>query len=450
MKGLLKSALRALGYEIRRVDPPLSEFTRWLARSSEAGLHLEGLLNDAAPPPSTSRAADYQQSALPAALHMIVEGWRFIPHSYALVNQWQLLTLARRADIAVSVVDVPFYRPAWKVQDGLFEPEAEQTLRSIHVADCDAAADITLRMFFPFDFAPSRSRLTAVFGTLERQVIERGQLADFRAYDRAKRKPPPETVRAVTPSRWSAEGFYKAGFRPEQVLIVPHGVDTATFRPMPDLRHQVRSRLGLADDDFVFLSVGAMTSNKGVDLLLRAFSEVSRKFPHARLVLKGMDPLYNSMNFLAPSIVRIPSRDRRRVLQRLSYLGQSFSHAALAMLYQVADIYVSPYRAEGFNIPVLEAAACGVPVICTKGGATDDFVSDAFALRIESKKFLLPSEEQEMSQLEPDLEHLIALMDAVIQDASWRGAAAAAAPIHVDKHYTWDVVVDALVRGLRH
>jgi glycosyltransferase involved in cell wall biosynthesis len=120
------------------------------------------------------------------------------------------------------------------------------------------------------------------------------------------------------------------------------------------------------------------------------------------------------------------------------------------MLYQMADIYISPYRAEGFNIPVLEAAACGVPVICTKGGPTDDFVADAFALRIESKKFRFPSEEQAMSQLEPNLEHLIALMTAVIQDKSWRGAAAAAAPAHVGRHYTWDIVVDALVQGLLH
>ena len=95
----------------------------------------------------------------------------------------------------------------------------------------------------------------------------------------------------ITPSRWSAEGFYKAGFKTEQVLIVPHGVDVGTFHPMPDLRSQARNEIPVAEDDFVFLSVGAMTGNKGVDLLLQAFAVVYQKFPCARLVLKGLDPL---------------------------------------------------------------------------------------------------------------------------------------------------------------
>ena len=56
--------------------------------------------------------------------NLIVEGWRFVPHSYAIVNQWQLLALARR-DIRLKVVDAPFHRP-WRTQAGLFDPPAEQ------------------------------------------------------------------------------------------------------------------------------------------------------------------------------------------------------------------------------------------------------------------------------------------------------------------------------------
>ena len=40
----------------------------------------------------------------------------------------------------------------------------------------------------------------------------------------------------------------------------------------------------------------------------------------------------------------------------------------------MADAYVTPYRAEGFNLPALEAQTCGTPVIATHGGATDDFL----------------------------------------------------------------------------
>jgi glycosyltransferase involved in cell wall biosynthesis len=101
----------------------------------------------------------------------------------------------------------------------------------------------------------------------------------------------------------------------------------------------------------------------------------------------------------------------------------------MAVLYQAADAYVSPYRAEEFNIPVLEAAACGLPVICTAGGATDDFVDDLFARRIEAKKRQLRGDgDREVAQLEPRIDHLVALMTEAVDDAGWRVQAAAAGP----------------------
>src|SRR5439155_23180433 len=68
----------------------------------------------------------------------------------------------------------------------------------------------------------------------------------------------------------------------------------------------------------------------------------------------------------------------------LHYTGDTLHFAYMPTIYQLDDAYVSPYMAEGFNMPVLEAASCGCPVIVTAGGSTDDFTTDDFALRIES------------------------------------------------------------------
>ena len=382
-----------------------------------------------------------------AGKRLIVEGWRFIPHSYAIVNQWQLLALLHR-NIVLKVVDVPYYRPSWQAQAGLFEPSAEQALRSIKVAQPADSADVTLRVFSPFTFSPSRSRLTAVFGTLEQQLIRKFQVSDLQEYEQLRRSPPPANVKAVTPSQWSAEGFYRAGFDRDQVLVVPHGVDTGTFHPMPNIRKHVRSGIPILDGEFVFLNVGAMTGNKGVDLLLRSFAEICRKFPYARLVLKGIDHLYGSRTLLLRAIRTLSTGDQQLVLQRMTYVGDSLSHQAMATLYQVADAYVSPYRAEGFNLPVLEAAACGIPIICTRGGPTDDFVTDKFAQRIESRTSVNTVDGQPASRLDPSLEHLIVLMTAAIEDSLWRKRAAEAGPRHVHASYTWNNAVDTLIRNL--
>jgi glycosyltransferase involved in cell wall biosynthesis len=382
-----------------------------------------------------------------ARKRLIVEGWRFLPHSYAIVNQWQLLALLRR-NIALKVVDVPFYRPSWQAQAGLFEPTAEQALRSIEVAQPAESADVTLRVFYPFTFSPSRSRLTAVFATLEQQLIRKHQVSDVREYEQLGRGPPSANVKAVTPSHWSAQGFYRSGFDRDQVLVVPHGVDTGTFHPMPDTRDYIRSRIPILGGEFVFLSVGGMSGNKGIDLLLRGFVEVCRKFSNARLILKGMDHLYDSRGLLLKLIRTLSAGDQQLVLQRMTYLGNSLSHSAMATLYQVADAYVSPYRAEGFNLPVLEAAACGIPIICTRGGPTDDFVTDEFARRIESGTSVIMVDGRPASQLNPNLEHLIVLMTSAIEDSLWRKHATEAGPRHVRARYTWDCAADTLIGKL--
>jgi glycosyltransferase involved in cell wall biosynthesis len=383
------------------------------------------------------------------ARKLVVEGWRFLPHSYAIVNQWQLLSLLRRPDVELSVRDALIYGWDWSQQEGLFEPEEERVLKSLPVAESDEKADLLLRLSFPLDFAPSAASRTAVFGTMEDQTIRKDLFMDFRMYDRLRRGiAPPSEVTAVTPSRWSAEGFYKCGFKPEQVLIVPHGVDLRTFRPLPELRDQVRSSMSLRKDDFIFLSIGAMTPSKGIDLLLKAFAQVSRKFPDARLVLKGMNPLYNSRDRLLKMMQQMSSADQERVASRIHYFGNSLSNSEMALLYQAADAYVSPYTSEGFNMPVLEAAACGLPVICTDGGSTDDFVTEAFARKIRASKVSIKSKGHDHVRLKPDVRHLASLMMSIIEDVSWRKAAAAAGPAHVQARYSWDHVVDRLVRGL--
>jgi tetratricopeptide (TPR) repeat protein len=58
----------------------------------------------------------------------------------------------------------------------------------------------------------------------------------------------------------------------------------------------------------------------------------------------------------------------------------------MACLYRSCDVFVSPYRGEGFSLPALEAMACGLPVVVTKGGATDDFVDESTGWLVSAGK----------------------------------------------------------------
>ena len=131
------------------------------------------------------------------------------------------------------------------------------------------------------------------------------------------------------------------------------------------------------------------------------------------------------------------------------YTGGTYSCSKMADLYRAADVYATPYRAEGFNLPVLEAAACGVPVICTSGGPTDDFIDPASCGLIRSR-LDRPRLSGDLvgDALAPDPEHLFELMSAAaLQPDAWRAMGKRGAA-HVHRHFSWSTVTDRLVSCL--
>jgi glycosyltransferase involved in cell wall biosynthesis len=120
----------------------------------------------------------------------------------------------------------------------------------------------------------------------------------------------------------------------------------------------------------------------------------------------------------------------------------------MAQLYQTADAYVSPYAAEGFNMPVLEAIASGLPVICTAGGPTDDFTSPEFALRIDSTIVSTPIGEEQGKVLAVNFDSLVAHMHRVIEQPEISARARTAGPAFVAHGFTLQIVVDKLLKLL--
>lgn len=368
---------------------------------------------------------------------LCVEGWRGIHHSYAMVNQWQLLALLKRGDVSLRIKDIPFYNEQWQASRGLFESEDESRLGSIAALGADETADATYRIAYPFDLSSADKGRTAVFGTSEYQLLnETSFLASFDIDALARA----DCFSVITPSLWSRQGFLRLGLREDQVRVVPHGVENNIFRPLDSARMALRERMKLTG--FVFANASAMTDNKGIDLLLRAFAVVAEKRPEARLLMKGADGLYASKDFLLQALSGLPVAAKNRVAERILYDGSTLSTTLMADFYRAADAYVSPYRAEGFNLPALEAVACGVPVIGTKGGPTDEFLDKRFALFIDSKR--VPFVRGGI-WLEPDLDHLISLMLDIMDAHGWRSEASRIGAVHAATNFNWDTVAARLI-----
>ena len=368
---------------------------------------------------------------------LIIEGWRFLPHSYAVVNQWTCLALLRRPDIDFKIRDLPYFQPHWAPVGGLFPAGEEAALRALPIAAPEERAETTMRIWFPFDFTPAGKR-TWVYGTTEVQCMPqswvRGDLANLRN----------ESVGVITPSQWSKRGFVNGGVDERRVFVVPIGVDTRMFRPRPDVRETIRKQLNLPG--FTFLNVGGMIPNKGIDLLFRALAAVVERYPDVRLVLKGADSLYNSKDIVSTYLNALPVATQEKVQSRVIYIGNSVSMENMASLYQCADAYVSPYRAEGFNMPVLEAMASGLPVICTEGGSTDDFTRPDFTLRVFAATLPINYCDTPGVMLEPNLEHLTAQMIRAIEDEAWCRQAGTRGAAFAQDNLGWDKVTGDLLK----
>jgi glycosyltransferase involved in cell wall biosynthesis len=150
-------------------------------------------------------------------------------------------------------------------------------------------------------------------------------------------------------------------------LYVPHGIDTETYKPL-DMR-QARGQ-AFPDDAFVIGMVAAnkgRPSRKGFAQAFQAFARFAEKHSNAFLYLHTMlDPeMAGGENI--PSLLRslnIP-QDRVRIADQYAMLYQPYSHEDMSKLYSALDVLLNPAMGEGFGIPVLEAQACGTPVIVT-------------------------------------------------------------------------------------
>jgi glycosyltransferase involved in cell wall biosynthesis len=230
---------------------------------------------------------------------------------------------------------------------------AEDFKADVVIALCDAWVmkpdswpDLEMAIWAPIDHAPIPP---AVLGVLQH-----------------------ERVRPIAMSRDGEEWMRRFKLDP---LYVPHGIDTKLFAPYPERREAVRRELEIPTDAFL---VGMVAANKGSPQFPRkgfpqafdAFSRFSKRhkdawmYVHTTSAASGTNGIHLDTLALAtdcpPERVRFPP-------DSAWHLGMS--KEIVANLYQAFDVLLNPSWGEGFGIPIVEAQACGCPVIASDHSA---------------------------------------------------------------------------------
>ncbi len=372
-------------------------------------------------------------------MKLLLEGWRGISQSIALVNQFQALALLRRNDVKLFHRDLP-YPNGWDStrQASGFSPEDAARIAAIP-AYADEPVDAEYRISGTcHSKEPGNTRRVVTFMVTELGLVPSNFVpgTDLGFFTRG------ENV-VVVPAAWTRDRIVEAGFAAERVRVVPHGVDRTIFYPLaPIERATVRQRLGFAQDETILLNIAGPFWNKGVDLLLQAFAALRARGRRVRLLMKDQSSLYGlDMKKTIQQVgAQCPGLLAADTLGAISLIPAMLDHAQLRELFAVADAYVSPYRAEGFNLPVLEAIACDVPVIVTAGGVTDDFCPEPLATRVPADAGALEAEPGFPPRrfLQTRVDDLVEAMDracqaGAVRPESWRTAREA-----VLNDFSWD------------
>lgn len=160
-----------------------------------------------------------------------------------------------------------------------------------------------------------------------------------------------ETVRA--------ELIHAFNLSPEKVVAVYNGIDHETFQPAEpeSLRGAVHERWGLKESYVLYM--GAIAPRKNLEVVLKGFHQFqSKQGVSTKLVLAGLTRSDEYKNHLQRLI------EEWGLLQSVIMTG-FISESDYRELLKHATLFLAPSRGEGFDLPPLEASACGVPVICS-------------------------------------------------------------------------------------
>ena len=163
-----------------------------------------------------------------------------------------------------------------------------------------------------------------------------------------------------------AQDYLNHGFPPSQIHLQMNAIDTDTFKPLadPESRLTLRKKFSLPPNDRILLFTGSLIHRKGVDLLIDAFITVAQEHPNLFLWLVGPKVQSENASLDETFVTAMQHKVFEAGLSdRVSFFGMIADRHTLAEAYQAANVFVFPSRNEGLPNVVLEAMACGLPVV---------------------------------------------------------------------------------------
>ena len=241
------------------------------------------------------------------------------------------------------------------------------------------------------------------------------------------------------PSAWARNILLAHGLPATKVTVVPEGVDAELYHPHCRPWNETKS-----PTKFRFLMLGKFEERKGYTQLLDAFVKAFGKTPKVELLIKGdyyIDQQRKGEMLL--DFVKSYNAPNIRLLTGAA------SQEDLFVIYNMADAFVFPSRAEGWGLPLIEAMATGLPAIATNYSGQTEFLSHLEGLFMPVRHNLVPIQDPEFHRFvmdddgdwgrwaEADVDDLADKMQEMVKNyPQWRQNALKASTI-LRSRFTW-------------
>ena len=183
--------------------------------------------------------------------------------------------------------------------------------------------------------------------------------------------------------------------------LIYHGVDTNVFAPMDQEQAKANAHVS---GRFVVGVVARNQQRKNLPALVKAFARFAADKPEAILYLHTQ--VIGDFNMLE-LVRRFGVKDKTRVTEGLG-TDRGVPDAMLATVYNAMDVFVLPTMAEGFGLPIIEAQACGTPVLATDFSACSELLPDPIQ-RLKVKETLIMRRNFEQAVV--DIDDIVAKLE---------------------------------------
>ena len=185
-----------------------------------------------------------------------------------------------------------------------------------------------------------------------------------------------DASKLIALTQTEAQQYKGMGVPEEKIAIVPNGIDLSKYGDLPP-KGSFKKKFGIDDNEKIVLYLGRIHKIKGIDILAKAFADIVEKLDDVKLVVVGPDDGYlGELEALAAAL---------EIENNMLILGALYGGDKLNA-YVDADVYILPSRYETFPMSVLEAVACGTPIILTENCGIAEYFRDRAGLVVRPEQ----------------------------------------------------------------